>query len=84
MSGDQAIAQVAMSLGDNPVHITRDKTLLTNKLATLENTLIVYLKTNQYGSRDIFQKNGATQKVLFYNDPFGDSSGLDSFHESFE
>lgn len=84
MSGDQAIAQVAMSLRDNPVHITRDKTLLTNKLTTLKNTLIVYLKTNQYGSRDIFQKNGATQKVLFYNDPFGDSSRLDSFHESFE
>lgn len=82
MSGDQTIAQIALSLRENPVDITRDQTLLTNKLSTLENTLIAHLKTNQYWSRDIFQKNGATQKVLFYNDPFGDPGRLDSFHES--
>jgi len=79
---ENVIGQVAISLVDGDINITRDEVLLRNKLSTLENTLVVYLKTNQYGTRDIFEKNGDTQKIIFYNDPFGSKNTLDVFHST--
>lgn len=83
-SGEDIVAEVALNLVDADINITRDEALLNVKLGTLQNTLIVYLKTNQYGTRDIFEKNGDTQKIIFYNDPFGSKYILDSFHTSGE
>lgn len=83
-SGEDIVAEVALNLVDADINITRDETLLNVKLGTLQNTLIVYLKTNQYGTRDIFEKNGDTQKIIFYNDPFGSATTLDTFYTSGE
>ena len=67
-SGSDTIGQFAIHLVDGKINVTRSESLLQNKLATLDNTLIVYFKTNQYGTRDIFEKNGDTRKIIFYNE----------------
>lgn len=84
MNGEKIVAEIAVSYKEGDINITRDQNILSQKLDILKNTLVVYLKTNMYGTRDIYSQDGNTQKVIFYHDPFGNTKALDSFHESSE
>jgi hypothetical protein len=84
MNGDSIAAEIAISYKDGTVNITRDQSLLSQKLEVLKDTVVVFLKTNMYGTREIYSQNAASQKVIFYHDPFSNALDLDHFHEGSE
>jgi len=68
--------------GDFKTNITRSPDLLATKLASLNDTLIIFLKSNQYSSHKtrLDEENSLTK--IYYHDPFSDPEALDDFHNT--
>jgi len=64
------------------INITRDQTLLENKLDILSDTVLVYLSSQSYSSREVISPSGEMNTKLYYHDPFAKKYSLDSLHKN--
>jgi len=80
MNGQNTIARMSIS-GDFDTNITRDTSLLETKLSSLENTIILYLWSNQYSSRSSYNGDESSLNI-YYQDPFATRYALDDFHNN--
>ncbi len=53
--------------------MSRDATLVKNKLKTLSNTLIVSLESTQYGAHEAYENATESLVKFYYQDPFADT-----------
>ncbi len=67
---------------DFATNITRDTNILKNKLSLLDNTLVVYLHSNQYSSREEYSDTNTSLLKFYYQDPFADKYSLNQFHNT--
>lgn len=68
------IWNIGYNLVDSKFSISRDENLFNTKINTVWNSILVLLKSSTYGSKD-----SMGNKIIYYNDPFDSSAGLDSF-----
>jgi len=80
MSGQTLVAMITVS-SDLDINITRDQALLETKLASLDDTIIVHLQSNQYSTKQT-QVWDEQALSVYYQDPFANSYTLDEFHIS--
>lgn len=66
---------------DAKLNVTRSESLLTQKLSSLKNSVIVYLTSNKYWDRFVQTKEKDTL-MIYYNDPFDDDTELNNFSQS--
>ena len=80
MNGQNYIASMSLS-GVFNINVTRDTRLLEAKLNSLEDTIIIYIPSNQYSTR--VKSDGESNSLsIFYQDPFATRYALDSFHNN--
>nr|MDD3720153.1 VCBS repeat-containing protein [Candidatus Gracilibacteria bacterium] len=79
--GNTIVALFSYNLINSTLNVTRDESLLSQKLSTLKNSIIVYLNTYLYGNRTL-NTNENEVLMIYYNDPFADNTTLDAFSEA--
>ncbi len=80
MDGQNYVAHMTIG-GRFETNVTRDTTLLDAKLATLENTIILHISSNQYSTR--LKDDGQNSSLsVYYQDPFASRYSLDEFHNN--
>ncbi len=75
-SWEDIIWRILLNFSDANINVTRNEDTLSTKLKTLKNTIVLYLKTKSYWTRQIWDR-----VIVFFYDPLVVKGELDSFHK---
>jgi predicted transcriptional regulator YheO len=69
-------------VSDLKTNVTRDESILEVKLSSLQNTIILYIASNGYSSRNVQSSENEMALKIYYQDPFASKYTLNSFHNN--
>ena len=73
----EIIWNIAYNLINSLISTSRDEALYNTKIDNVWNSILLLLKSSSYLTKDSLEN-----KIIYYNDPFGSNSSLDSFSKS--